>query len=107
MVKSATEPVEEEMVDYETSPTRMDMNMVFYLPDEFRVVDEDGEIAQINFGPKNAIFENPKESVKHLRPFYVRGYINREPVNRMMVDGGAMVNLMPYSVFKRLHLDED
>ena len=48
----------EEMVDFENTPDRrgMDMNMVYYLPAEFCAVDEEGEVAQLDFGPKNAIF---------------------------------------------------
>src|SRR5664279_5478138 len=85
----------------------MDINMLYYLPAEFRAVDEDGEVAQIDFGPKNAISEKPEEPVKHLKPLYIRGHINEKSVARMMVDGGAVVNLMPYSVFKKLQLDDD
>ena len=65
------------------------------------------EVAQIDFGPKNVIFEKPEEPVKHLKPLYIRGHINGKPVTRMMVDGGAVVNLMPYSVFKKFQLDDD
>ncbi len=100
---------DEEMVDFENTPVRegVDMNMVYYLPAEFRAVDEEGEVAQLDFGPKNAIFEKPKEPVNHLKPLYIRGHINGSPVARMLVDGGAVVNLMPYSVFKKLKLNED
>ena len=99
---------DEDLLDYEetSAQTGMDINMVYYLPAEFRAVDEDGEVAQVNFGPKNAIFEKPAEPVKHLKPLYIRGHINGKPVTRMMVDGGAVVNLMPYSVFKKLQLDD-
>ena len=103
---SETEPNEEEMVDFDASPVRMGINMVYYLPAEFRAPVEDGEISQIDFGPRDAIFEKPKEPVKHLKPLYVRGHINGKPVSRMMVDGGAVVNLMPYSVFKKLQLED-
>ena len=99
---------DEDLLDYEESPARtgMDINMVYYLLAEFRAVEEEGEVAQINFGPKNAVFEKPDKPVKHLRPLYVRGHIDGKPVTRMMVDGGAVVNLMPYSVFKKLQLDD-
>src|SRR5438105_1556747 len=83
------------------------MNMVNYLPAEFRAMDEDREVAQLDLGPKNAIFEKPKEPVKHLKPLYVRGHINGALVSRMLVDGGAVVNLMPYSVFKKLKLEDN
>ena len=95
------------MVDYETMPTRVDMNMVYYLPTEFHAVDKEGEVAQLDLGPKNAIFEKLKEPVKHLKPLYIRGHINGASVSRMLVDGGAVVNLMPYSVFKKLKLEDN
>src|SRR6266498_2676230 len=100
---------DEEMVDFENTPIRegVDMNMVYYLPAELRAVDEEGEVAQLDFGPKNAIFEKPKEPVNHLKPLYIRGHINGSSVARMLIDGGAVVNLMPYSVFKKLKLSED
>jgi hypothetical protein len=101
---------DEEMVDFEPTPSTegMDINMVYYLPAEYRAVDEEREVAQLDFGPKNAIFEKHKEPVKHLKPLYIKGHINGSPVARMLVDGGAVINLMPYSVFKRLGLrDED
>jgi hypothetical protein len=39
-----------------------------------------------------------------LKPLYVRGHLNRMPVARMLVDGGAAVNMMPYSTFKKLDM---
>ena len=100
---------EDDMLDYECTPVHegMDINMVYYLTAEFRAVDEEGEVAQLDFGPKNAIFEKPKEPVTHLKPLYLRGHINGSPLSRMLVDGGAVVNLMPYSVFKKLGLSDE
>jgi hypothetical protein len=40
-------------------PTGMDINMVFTLPAEFRGIEE--EVAQVCLGPKEAVFEKPKE----------------------------------------------
>ena len=96
--------LEEDLLDYEETLSRTDMeiDMVYYLTADFRVVDEDGEITQIDFRPKNSIFEKPERPVKHLIPLYVRGHINGKPVTLMMVDGGDVVNLMPYSIFKKL-----
>ena len=38
----------------------------------------------------------------------MRGHINGKPVTRMLIDGGAIVNLMPYSLYKKLGgQDED
>jgi hypothetical protein len=37
-----------------------------------------------------------------LKGLYLKGFINGKPINRMLVDIGAAVNLMPYSVLRRL-----
>ena len=37
-----------------------------------------------------------------LKPLHVKGYINGKLVNNMLVDNRAMVNLMPYSLYKKL-----
>ena len=81
-----------------------DVNMVFVLPSEFRAPQpEDLPIAQLDLGPQPIIFEKPKEkSYRHLKGLYLNGFINGKPVNRMLVDTGAAVNLMPYSVLRRL-----
>jgi hypothetical protein len=54
-------------------------------------------------GPRPAIFEKPRaKNYKHLKALYLKGYINGQPVNKMLVDTGAAVNIMPYSVLRRL-----
>ena len=45
--------------------------------------------------------------MNHLKPLFIKGHIDGSPVARMLVDGAAVVNLMPYSVFKKLGLDEE
>jgi hypothetical protein len=37
-----------------------------------------------------------------LKAMYLKGYINGHPVNNMLVDTGAAVNIMPYSVLRQL-----
>jgi hypothetical protein len=37
-----------------------------------------------------------------LKALYLKGYINGHPVNKMLVDTGAAVNIMPYSVLHQL-----
>ena len=78
--------------------------MVFVLPSEFRAPQpEDLPVAQLDLGPQPIIFEKPKEkSYKHLKGLYLKGFINGKPINRMLVDTGAAVNLIPYSVLRRL-----
>ena len=78
--------------------------MVFVLPSEFRAPQsEERAIAQLDLGPQPIIFEKPREmSFKHLKGLYLKGLIDGQPVNKMLVDTGAAVNLMPYSVLRRL-----
>nr|AAT93985.1 putative polyprotein [Oryza sativa Japonica Group] len=95
------EEKEEQSVDKsESSPKEdMDINM-------FCAMDE-AEVAQFSLGPKDAVFEKPDESNRHMKPLYLKGHVDGKPVSRMLVDGGAAVNLMPYSLFKKLGREDD
>ena len=50
---------------------------------------------------QQAIFE---KSIKHrhLKALYVKGFVDGKPMSKMLVDGGAFVNLMPYTTFRKL-----
>jgi hypothetical protein len=89
--------------------------MVYLLPNEFmapanQVVqdeaspDEDeqlgGLMAQLVLA-KQATFDKPAKN-RHMRPLYLRGYVNGKPLTKMFVDGGAAVNVMPYTTFRKL-----
>jgi hypothetical protein len=52
--------------------------------------------------PNEVMFEKLEESSQHLKPLYIRGHIDGKPISRMLVDGGAAVNLISYIVFKKL-----
>jgi hypothetical protein len=88
----------EDLVDYEASPERpgMDVNVITFSADCTIVGDDEPVVAQFDFGPKEATFTKPKESVNHLKPLFVRGHIDGIPIAKMLVDGGAAVNLIPY-----------
>jgi hypothetical protein len=81
-----------------------DTHMVFVLPAEFHAqAYEEPSVAQLDLGPRPVIFEKPQaKNYKHLKALYLKGYINGQPVNKMLVDTGAAVNIMPYSVLRRL-----
>jgi hypothetical protein len=66
-------------------------------------------VAQLDFGSRPVIFKKPREkNYKHLKALYLKGYINGHPVNKMLVDIGAVVNIMSYSVLRWLgHSVED
>ena len=84
-----------------------DVGMVFFLPSDFRARvesdDEEPSSAQLCLEPQQAIFDKPEEEVyRHLKPLYVRGFINGKPMSKMLVDGGAAINIMPYSTYRKI-----
>jgi hypothetical protein len=81
-------------------PTSMDINMVFMLPTEFRGAKK--EVAQMCLDPKKVVFKKPEESSQHMKPLYVRDHIDERLISRMLIAGGAVINLMSYSIFKKL-----
>ena len=76
-------------------------------PAEFRAnddaVESDEEIAMAQwvFQAESATFEKPEKHL-HLKALYLKGIIDGKPLTKMLVDGGAVVNLMPYSTFRKL-----
>jgi hypothetical protein len=88
----------EDLVDYEASPERpgMDVNVITFSADCTIVGDDEPIVAQFDFGLKEAAFTKPKDSVNHLKLVFVRGHIDGIPIAKMLVDGGAAVNLMSY-----------
>jgi hypothetical protein len=38
---------------------------------------------------------------------YIRGHIDGKPVSRMLIDGNAVINLIPYTIFKKLGREDD
>jgi len=93
---------DEELVDYEASPERnnLEINVVHMSLDYLKIPEE--EVVHLQFGPRDAVFQKTKESDNHLKALYMRGHLNGKPISRMLVDGGAIVNLMPYSLYKKL-----
>jgi hypothetical protein len=78
--------------------------MVFVLPAEFNARGrEELPVAQLDLGQWPVIFEKPRaKNYKYLKALYLKGYINGQPVNKMLVDTRAVVNIMPYSMLCRL-----
>jgi predicted aspartyl protease len=50
---------------------------------------------------KQATFDKTVKN-RHMRSLYLRGYVNGKPLTKMFVDGGAAVNVMPYTTFRKL-----
>jgi hypothetical protein len=99
----------EDLIDYEASPecSGMDVNVITFSADCTIVGDDEPVVAQFDFGPKEVAFTKPKESVNHLKPLFVRGHIDGISIAKMLVDGGAAINLMPYSLYRKLGKQDD
>jgi hypothetical protein len=78
----------------------LEINVVHLFVDSSVPTEED--LAHLDFGPKDAVFQKPKDTDNHLKALYMKGHINGKPISRMLMDGGAIVNLMSYSLFKKL-----
>jgi len=87
-----------------------DVNMVFMLPMEFLAPSSDDEeldfsdqIAQLALDPMTAIFEKPADNERqHLKALFVKGRVDGQPMTKILVDGGAAINIMPYAVNRKL-----
>jgi hypothetical protein len=54
---------------------------------------------------QNAVFEKPDVGMKnHLKALFIRAKVNNVGVNKILVDGGAVVNIMPHFMLKKLGL---
>jgi len=88
------------------------IQMAFLLPSEFRApadqevysdFDESGykEIVAKLTVIHQAIFDKPVKH-RHLKALYVKCFVDGKPMSKMLVDGGASINLMPYTTFHKL-----
>ena len=86
--------------------------MAFLMPSEFRAPtdqevysdfdeSEYEEIVAKLTVVQQAIFDRPVKH-RHLKALYMKGLVDAKPMNKMLVDGGASVNLMPYTTFRKL-----
>jgi hypothetical protein len=78
----------------------LEVNVVHLFDDGSVSTEED--FSHLDFGPKDAIFQKPKDTDNRLKALYMKGHIKGKPISRMLLDGGAIVNLMLYYLFKKL-----
>ena len=65
------------------------------------MVEEAEYAALVPAEPKKVKFKKWTK-VGHLRPLYIKAHINGKPISRLLIDGGAVLNVMPYSTVKKL-----
>jgi hypothetical protein len=99
------EVLEEEMVDYELTPER-EVNVVV-LSADYYIAEDDLAAVVFNFPIEDATFKKPGDPVNHLKPLHIKGHINGALVHGMLVDSGAIMNVMPYMLYKKLGGTDD
>jgi hypothetical protein len=93
---------------------KVDINMVVLLQKEFMdpvdwdVSDEKLGMAQLTLEPTQAIFEKTEdEKRQHLKALFFKGFVNGKPGTKMLVDEGAAVNLMPYTILRKIRKSDE
>ena len=85
------------------------------MPKEFMALDDEDHkpelekaMAQLNLEPLPATFEKPEDDKRqHLKALFMKGLVDGKPVTKMLVDGGATVNIMPYVMLRKLGKNQD
>ena len=96
--------------DQDSGSSAAPINMVFVMPKEFMAPDDEDQeleleeaMVQLNLEPLPATFEMPEDDKRHhLKALFLKGFVNGKPVTKMLVDGGAAVNIMPYVMLRKL-----
>ena len=91
------------------------VNMVFMMPREFMAPadsDEEPELeeamTQLALEPVPATFKKPEDDKRlHLNALFLKGFVDGKPITKMLVDGGAAVNIMPYVMLCKLGNSSD
>jgi hypothetical protein len=98
--------------DNKTTPSAS-VNMVFILQMEFKAPTDDEEVevqamAQLTLDPMLATVDKPEEKMcQHLRLLYIKGHVDGWPMTKMLVDGGATINVMSYAMYRKLGKGEE
>ena len=70
--------------------------------------DEELGSAQLVLDPMMDSFEKPeKEERQHLKALFLKGHVDGKPFTRLLMDGGATVNLMPYVMLRKFRKSEE
>lgn len=71
--------------------------------------DLEEAMAELNLEPMLVTFEKLEEQKHpHLKALFLKGHVDGKPITKMLVDGGATVNIMSYAILRKLgKSDED
>jgi hypothetical protein len=63
---------------------------------------------ELVLGAERAMFEKPENLGAHMKPLFIRGHLDGTLIGHMLIDGGANINILPLSLFKKLgHVEGD
>jgi hypothetical protein len=80
--------------------------MVFTILVEFHAPTED--VVELVLGAERVVFEKPENPSAHMKPLFIQGNLDGTLVRHMLVDGGASINILLLSLFKKLsHVEDD
>jgi len=49
------------------------------------------------------IFEKPSNDERqHLKALFVKGWVDGQPISKILIDGGAAINIMPYVMYRKI-----
>src|ERR1044072_2113111 len=83
--------VTEDEYDSVTKESKDNMPICYYVRNEGEVIETD------------AVFKRPTETMKsHLKPLYIWAKVEDMGINKVLIDGGAAINLMPYTLLKKI-----
>ena len=88
--------VSEQEEDFVPNETTEDKPLCYYVMNN-GVVEE-----------QKSMFERPSPGMMyHLKPLFIKAKVDGISVNKVFVDGGAAVNLMPLTLFKNMGKTDD
>ncbi|CAL9026186.1 unnamed protein product, partial [Prunus brigantina] len=98
--------IEEADTEDQHEPEEVDMNMVLMLPSEFSApvgqtngLEDDVAEEHLDQRPKT---KEELLAVAFNEPLYISAHVEGVPVSKVFVDCGATVNVLPYSLIKKL-----
>ena len=70
---------------------------------DYEEIDFPDQVAQLTLDPMTAIFEKPSDDERqHLKAPFVKGRVDGQPISKVLIDGGAAINIMLYAVYRKL-----
>jgi hypothetical protein len=60
------------------------------------------DITQLALGTERVVFEKPENPGTHMKPLFIQRHLDGTSIGHMLVDGGASINILLLSLFKKL-----